>query len=277
MAEPDNHVSALAHPNAPLGGGGPGGFAKAGPLNSNPFKIKPSAQSPAGKSASSGGSAAPVSPPAPPPPAPRDFGPDLKDAAEKLIGQAVLGDGECYALADKLLLGAGAKSAPTFGKITDDANYVWGDKVELADVEPGNVLQFRNFNIDVKVDTKITRTWKENGLDQEDWKTDSNTQTFKRGHHTAVVTALNADGTLTIVEQHLTNRATGTLFTDIRQNAIPIRSIPAKTKTKTDFESDPVRGRVKVVTVETTTTTVHGTIWAYKATDQAPKPKAKRK
>ncbi len=42
-----------------------------------------------------------------------------------------VGRGECYDLADLALRGAGAKSAPDFGTITDEADYVWGTETTL--------------------------------------------------------------------------------------------------------------------------------------------------
>src|SRR5208282_4512701 len=64
-----------------------------------------------------------------------------------------VGDGECFALADKELRRAGAKSVSDYGKITDDADYVWGDPVDLQDVAPGDVIQFRYLDVDTKVET----------------------------------------------------------------------------------------------------------------------------
>ena len=56
-----------------------------------------------------------------------------------------VGDGQCFALADRALRGAGAKSAADFGGITADADYVWGRAVALADVRPGVIIQFRDY------------------------------------------------------------------------------------------------------------------------------------
>ena len=68
------------------------------------------------------------------------------------------GSGECYDLANAALAQANAKSAPDYGKITPDADYVWGDPVELAAVREGDILQFRNHKFTVKVTTRTRIT-----------------------------------------------------------------------------------------------------------------------
>ena len=68
------------------------------------------------------------------------------------LGKKV-GDGECFALADKALGHAGAKSAAGYSEITDNADYIWGNTVDLKDIAPGDILQFREFDIDTRTDT----------------------------------------------------------------------------------------------------------------------------
>ena len=56
--------------------------------------------------------------------------------------------GECWDLADSALKQAGAKSSGDLGPMDADADYVWGDEVtDLKDVQPGDILQFRDFTI----------------------------------------------------------------------------------------------------------------------------------
>jgi hypothetical protein len=57
------------------------------------------------------------------------------------------GDGECFILGGDALKKAGAKSAADFGKVTDDAAYVWGTAVlSNADVArstaPGAIFRY---------------------------------------------------------------------------------------------------------------------------------------
>jgi hypothetical protein len=97
------------------------------------------------------------------------------------------GDGECFDLVDKALRHAGAKSAADFGRITDDANYKWGKQVSLSQLQPGDVIQFRNY----RFDRKITRA-------DGSWNTDFN----GRPHHTAIVASVDGDGAVTVLEQN---------------------------------------------------------------------------
>jgi hypothetical protein len=101
-----------------------------------------------------------------------------------------VGNGECFALADEALRAAGAKSAADFGRVTSHADYVWGTSVGLADVQPGDVIQFRNYTyhrVDVVKDDRATTT------EERD---------EGRPHHTAIVESVDGDGALTVWEQN---------------------------------------------------------------------------
>jgi len=101
------------------------------------------------------------------------------------------GDGQCFTLADDALKKAGAKSAADFGKVTDDADYVWGTAVKLSDVKPGDLIQFRNYSYERKIRTdNPDGSWSES----EDKK--------GRPHHTAIVEQVNGDGSLVVLEQN---------------------------------------------------------------------------
>jgi hypothetical protein len=80
---------------------------------------------------------------------------------------------------------AGAKSAEDFGKVTRHSDYGWGHAVDLDRIRPGDVLQFRNHV--VKVRTETDTAWQE--------------RTYTRPHHTAVVVAVEGDGSVIVVEQ----------------------------------------------------------------------------
>jgi hypothetical protein len=110
--------------------------------------------------------------------------------AKSRSGQRV-GDGECFALADKALRNAGAKSAEDYGTVTPDADYVWGTPVKLADVQPGDIIQFRGYAYERKIETN-----KSDG--SSSWKTESQ----ERPHHTAVVERVEGDGAITVLEQN---------------------------------------------------------------------------
>lgn len=117
------------------------------------------------------------------------------DFAKTRLSQTV-GSGECYDLADQALSGAGAKSAPAYGKITPGANYVWGKAVTLATLQPGDVVQFSNYQADTTIQTDTTN---KNGSGSND----TSTATVGRPHHTAVVKSVGANGAVTVYEQNV--------------------------------------------------------------------------
>ena len=108
--------------------------------------------------------------------------------ARDRLGQSV-GDGQCFALVDQALRNAGAKSAADFGTVTPDADYVWGSRINLSDVQPGDIIQFRNYRYDRTIDT-ATRT---------------DTDFQERPHHTAIVESMGANGAITVLEQNVPN------------------------------------------------------------------------
>ncbi len=110
--------------------------------------------------------------------------------ARSRIGQTV-GNGECFDLADHALHDTGAKSAADFGAVTPDAEYKWGDPVRLAQLRPGDIIQFRGYRYDRTVET-TTAT-----------HIDTQTDFQQRPHHTAVVDRVNANGAITVIEQNV--------------------------------------------------------------------------
>jgi hypothetical protein len=187
----------------------------------------------------------------------------VKARADALVGQPTVGNKECYDLADHALKKAGAKSAPDFGAITADADYRWGTPVaDLKLVQPGDILQFRDHEVEVATETTTTEAFADGS-----WKTDteSKTRSSKRGHHTAIVSASDGAGVLTVVEQHVMNPATGALSTTVRKNTL--HTVPSsKTETKKSTRLDGKKRPVQVEVVTTVTVSVKGTIWAYRPT-----------
>ena len=108
------------------------------------------------------------------------------------IGQR-FASGECFDLVDQALRSAGAKSAADFGTVTKGADYVWGTAVTFADVQPGDVIQFRNYRYDRTIDT--------------DTSTDTDFQ--ERPHHTAIVETVDGNGALTVLEQNVPDGSPG--------------------------------------------------------------------
>jgi hypothetical protein len=135
-----------------------------------------------------------------------------------------VGDGQCFALADRALRGAGAKSAADFGPSTGDADYVWGTPVALADVRPGDVVQFRDYEY----------YWRADGPDGA-----YRDEKGGRPHHTAVVESVNGNGALTVLEQN------------VRGSAVGRKRLYFASGTFTSGN-------------ETTTVTVSGSLWFYR-------------
>jgi hypothetical protein len=140
----------------------------------------------------------------------------VKTYVEGKVGGKAVGDGECFALADHALKAAGAKSAEDFGKITPNANYVWGSPVSLENVRPGDILQFRNYYIKVETETDSGSEW----------------HTLTRPHHTAIVVAVNADGSVVVAEQNVDPDRKKVLRDTFDRLAAgkETRSLPAKEK-----------------------------------------------
>ena len=110
--------------------------------------------------------------------------------AKQRIGQ-VHGDGECFTLADDALRNAGAKSAADFGKVGLDVDYVWGPAVTRAALQPGDIIQMRDYVAEISTNT-----------DNPDGSSESDTKSEERPHHTAIVESVGADGTVTVLEQN---------------------------------------------------------------------------
>ena len=152
--------------------------------------------------------------------------------------------GECWDLADAALRQAGAKSSADLGPMDEDANYVWGDEIkDLKDVQPGDVLQFRDFTITTTVET-------ETRYPDGSSATASEEKSFDRPHHTAIVSEVGSSGVLKILEQNV----------DPGGRKVQLNTLHSKDVAATSKES--VKGNAKVIV--TTTVTVSGTIWAYR-------------
>ena len=256
-----NSAGKVAHPDSPIGAGGHGHFRGAHPHgagvdtnHSLPHPRSPAArylaQVDIEKKHNVKAKAKPKAANA------DDLQAEVKATADKLVGKGVVGDGECYALADQILNQAGGHSADHYGKITDDADYVWGNPLSgLSAVQPGDILQFRDHKIDIETKTTTKTTYPDGKWTE---KTDCKTETHKRGHHTAIVSAKNPDGTISVVEQHVVDPHTRKLSHIVRQNRLILSGGEDKKPSTTSMH-----GKVKIEQQVTITTTVSGTIMAY--------------
>jgi hypothetical protein len=112
--------------------------------------------------------------------------------ARDRIGRTV-GRGECFDLVDQALRDAGAKGAADFGTVTPNADYVWGTAVGLADVRPGDIIQFRNYRYDRTIETATAK----------------DTDFQERPHHTAIVESVDGEGAVTVLEQNVPDGSPG--------------------------------------------------------------------
>lgn len=116
--------------------------------------------------------------------------------ADRIVGYARrqrgerVGNGECFTLVDRALRSADARSAADYGTITPEADYVWGTSVTLADLRPGDVIQFRNYRYRREVVTESSSEVTTTEDEQE------------RPHHTAIVQSLDGNGAVTVWEQN---------------------------------------------------------------------------
>ena len=101
-----------------------------------------------------------------------------------------VGDGQCYTFADRALRQAEARSARDYGDITPDADYVWGTSVTLAELQPGDVIQFRNYSYERQIVTERSD------------ETVTRDEAGDRPHHTAIVQSVDGDGAVTVWEQN---------------------------------------------------------------------------
>jgi hypothetical protein len=100
------------------------------------------------------------------------------------------GDGECYTLVNRALRAADARTAADHGPVSPDADYIWGTSVALADLQPGDVIQFRDYTY-----TRVTVT-------DDDTGTTTNEEEGERPHHTAIVQSVDGGGAVTVWEQN---------------------------------------------------------------------------
>ncbi len=140
-----------------------------------------------------------------------------------------VGDGECFTLVDRALRNAGASSASDHGDVRPDADYVWGTSVSLADLRPGDAIQFRDYSYERVVVTETSR----------ETRTVEDAQ--DRPHHTAVVERVGENGAVTVLEQNIPPGTGG-----VRRTQLFFRSGTTESGN------------------QTTTITVRGTWWFYR-------------
>ncbi len=104
----------------------------------------------------------------------------------------VHGNGECFTLADDALRHAGAKSAADFGRVAPDADYVWGAAVARTHLQAGDIIQMRDYHLEL-----------ESSTEHPDGSSESESRVESRPHHTAIVESIGTDGRVTVLEQNV--------------------------------------------------------------------------
>ena len=113
------------------------------------------------------------------------IGQQVAQFARSHMNQKVGRRGECFDLADQALRAAGAASAADYGQVTANADYQWGLSVMLSSVRPGDIVQFRNYRVEID---------NEQG---EGFETRGNP------NHTAIVASVGENGVIEVFEQNV--------------------------------------------------------------------------
>jgi hypothetical protein len=133
-------------------------------------------------------------------------------------------------LAHEALTKAGAKSAQDFGKVTENADYIWGTSIELGKVMGGDVLQFKDYKCDHSIEDEITVSFgKDDAITY--YSVENSPLPFDHPHHTAVAGSVPAGGKLTVWDQNI-DRGKG-LEKIVRSRQLYLRSQPKKTAKST--------------------------------------------
>ena len=125
----------------------------------------------------------------------------LEFAKTKLKTQ--VGRGECFDLADAAIKALNAKSADAYGEVKEGADYVWGEKLaNVISAAPGDILQFKDYAVDVSIETSISLTIPGEGPIDLGGDIDTS-QSYSRPHHTAIVVTGPKDNQVTVSEQNV--------------------------------------------------------------------------
>lgn len=168
------------------------------------------------------------------------------------VGKQV-GAGECWDLANSALLQAGAKTSSDLGPTGPDDDYVWGTVVDPKDALPGDVIQYRDWEMTTTTTTEVTFS------DDSGWF-DAPTSTIGHPHHTSIVATNPGNGVLTVLEQnHLGNKE------KVRNSTIRWKDAATKTTTTKKLMKRQDNGKSEIATVTVTVqSTVSGTLTIYR-------------
>jgi hypothetical protein len=171
-----------------------------------------------------------------------DTGPKIVEFARSKRRTKV-GSGECFDLAVAALKETGSKTAYDFGEVTADADYTWGSEIALTAVQPGDVIQYRDYTLKKTQEIETSYTFPDGStLDVSDTAESS----LGRPHHTAIATAAPANGVLNVIEQNVERVVGHGLEKLVNNGEIYILAPPKKTTKKTETVRIDVAWGVKM-------------------------------
>ena len=112
-------------------------------------------------------------------------------------------DGECWTLIEDAVVGAGGKSSKTLTpRFSPAASFVWGTTVAIANLQPGDVLQFSGYKW--AQSRRIETTFLPKHADNPDTAetVPGDEQTRGSPQHTAMVVTVISAGVVDVVEQN---------------------------------------------------------------------------
>ena len=164
-----------------------------------------------------------------------------------------IGAGECWDLANSALKQAGAQSSADLGPTGPDDDYVWGTLVDPKDALPGDVIQYRDWEMTTTTTTDVSFS------DDYGWW-DAPATTVGHAHHTSIVTTNPGNGVLTVLEQNHRGNKEKVRNGSIRwKDAVPTTSISKKLMKRRD------NGKTEIATITVKVeVTVTGTLTIYR-------------
>ena len=173
--------------------------------------------------------------------------------AQGKLGKKV-GAGECWDLGEAALKQAGAQTSNDLGPVGDDSDYIWGDEIDIKDVQSGDILQFRDHEVTTTTDTEYV-------FPDGSSETKTESATSERGHHTAIANGkLDAGGVVKTLEQNIEPKDKV-----VQNKKVETRDIPDVTRKSTEKRTNPTTKKLETAKVtKTVTVTVSGTIWVYR-------------
>jgi hypothetical protein len=171
--------------------------------------------------------------------------------ASAQVGKQI-GAGECWDLANKALLQAGAGTSSDFGPMGADDDYIWGDEVALKDALPGDILQYRDYEMTTTTTTDVTFA------DDSGW-VDAPFVTVGHPHHTSVLSKNPGTGAVTVLEQNYKGNKEA-----VRSSTIRWKSSSTSTTTRKQMKRQDNGKMESALVVVTVDVTVTGTLKAYR-------------